>query len=136
MRNVIRVISLVVVALLFSACPPTMEVFYEDLSFANNSNQAVELFLNLNYPDSSFEKVVGDKYVEPAKEMFVGTFHQLKTLPGLTLFVFDHAYVKSQWSDGAGLPHQYLVQDSILAKYVVSKTQMDSLEWRISYPQD
>ncbi len=133
-RNIVRVTLFVVGAFLFSGCPPTMEVFYEDLSFANNSNQSVELFLNLHYPDSSFEKVIGDKYVESGSEMFVGAFYQLKALPGLTIFVFDHSYVRSQWSEGAGQPHEYLSQDSILAKYTVTKTQLDSLGWRIVYP--
>jgi len=133
-RNVIKTTLLVMGTFMLSGCPPTMEVFYKDLRFANNSNQPVELFLNLHYPDSSFQKVVGDKYVDPSKEMFVGTFHELKTLPGLTLFVFDHTYVQSQWSESAGQPYQYLSQDSVLAKYVLTKQRLDSLNWRIDYP--
>jgi len=50
------------------------------------------------------------------------------------LFAFDHGYVKSKWHEGVGTPDTYLEEDKILKKFYLSKKELDSLKWRLTYP--
>ena len=130
----LRVILIGFVSAVLYGCPLNMEVFFPKLKFRNDSDRKIKIFINLAYPDSSLKRSGGDKYIEPKSETYVGDFHQLERMEGVTLFVFDHGYFKSRWHEGVGTPDTYLEEDQILKKYYLSKEELDSLAWRLVYP--
>jgi hypothetical protein len=97
-----------------------MEVVHNDLLLGNNSNTKIGMLLNLSYPDSSLSKAFPEQYRDPGDNSYIGNYFDLKTLPGLTLFVFEFNYLESRWNEQAGRPDTYLAEDSILARYVLS----------------
>ncbi len=133
-KNTCITVTIALSALLLAGCPPTMEVMHNDLLLGNNSNTKIRMLLNLSYPDSSLLKAFPEQYRDPGDDSYIGNFFDLKTLPGLTLFVFEFDYFESRWNEQVGSPDTYLEQDSILAKYVLSRRELDSLKWRIVYP--
>jgi hypothetical protein len=133
-KNTCKVAAITLVAFLLTGCPPSMELLNEELLFRNDSNASVRMLLNLSYPDSSLSKAFPEQYRDPGDNSYIGNFFDLKTLPGLTLFVFEFNYFEFKWSEQVGSPDTYLEQDSILARYVLSRRELDSLKWRIVYP--
>lgn len=111
-----------------------MEVFYPKLKFRNNSDQSVQILINLTYPDSSLTHARVDKYLDPHSETYVGDFYRLDQTAGLTVFVFDEGYFDSKWHEHHGTPDTYLEEDHILKKFYHSKKELDNLVWRLIYP--
>ena len=115
-------------------CPFSMESMNNKLLMKNNSNTEVVTLLNVSYPDSSLAKAAIDHYFSPKSQLHIGNFYDLEDYPGLTVFVFEHAYFKSRWNEGVGRPDTYLAEDKILKRWVLSKHELDSLGWVLRYP--
>jgi hypothetical protein len=100
----------------------------------NVADFEIKTFVSVAYPDSSLKSSRGDKHIEPGQELFVGTYYDLMEYDGITLFVFRYDYYLSRRSQGFGTPDTYLAQDSMLARYYLSRRQLDSLDWKLTYP--
>ncbi len=125
---------LVSVAVVILIGCPTMDGLYNRLRLANNSDTKVKVLLNLEFPDSSLARARPYRYINPRSIEYIGTLDDLRLEPGVTLFVFDHAYYHEQWNEQVGRPDTYLDQARILKKFVLSKPQLDSAGWILSYP--
>ncbi|MFH1373662.1 MAG: hypothetical protein ABII79_07705 [bacterium] len=121
------------VGILLSGCPPSMEVLRHDLLLRNNSNIKLITLLNLRYPDSSLHQAMVGIYLNPKDENWVGSDFNLKQQMGLTLMVYDYNYFVSRHERGQR-PSAYLEEDKMLKRWVLSKKQLDSLKWVITYP--
>lgn len=106
------------------------------LLLQNNSDRKLKVLLNLSYPDSSLAKSWLDRYVNANESGYIANHLDLEREPGLTVFIFDHSYYKSQWHEHPGTPDQYLDEDSILQRYVYSRKELDSLDWTLTFPRD
>ena len=107
---------------------------YKQLRFTNSSDKEIVLIVSFDYPDSSFEEAFVGSGVAPKATFFVLTSFDLRKMPGLTLFVFDNAYWRGEFPDAPSSPHKYLDVERMLGKYHLSKEQLDSLGWKLSYP--
>ncbi len=58
----------------------------------------------------------------------------LKTQKGITVILFEYDYYKSKWNNHVGTPDKYLEEDKIIKRFVLSRSQLDSLNWTIAYP--
>ena len=115
-------------------CPPSMESTVNKLLLRNESDIEIITLLNLSYPDSSLANSFLDSYLDPKSEGYLGNIYELEDRRGLTLFVFDQTYFKSQWHEDVGTPDTYLEEDKILKRWVLSKQELDSLSWTLVYP--
>lgn len=107
---------------------------FSKLEVANQSDLKIKTLLNLTYPDSSLRKAAITRYLDPHEEGFVGGMFDLEAEPGLTLIVFDHSYYQSKWHEGVGTPDEFLDDNKILKRIVLSRSQLDSLDWRLIFP--
>lgn len=135
MKTVFLWLSIVGVgSLTLIGCPPTMEVMFPKMLLKNDSHTEVVTLINLSYPDSSLAHASIDHYLKPRSQLYIGDFYDLEDHPGLTVFVFNHAYFKSRWHEGVGTPDTYLAENKILKRWVLSKQELDSLGWVLRYP--
>jgi hypothetical protein len=112
-----------------------MEKVSNELLLRNNSQLTIKVFLNLCYPDSSLGMAVGDKYIDPNDEEYIGNCPwSLHLYNGVSIFIFDKHYFDSMWHEGYRAPDTYLDTTRILKKFVLSRKQLDSLGWRLVYP--
>jgi hypothetical protein len=133
MKKIVALTIMVFAFLSFAGCPPTMERVYNDFRIHNNSAEDIKILLNLNYPDTSFENTIPDRYLEAGENGYVGNFYNIKNMSGLTVFVFGLTYYTSQWHPNSGRPHQFLSEDSAKASYILSITQLDSMSWVLEF---
>ena len=111
-----------------------MDPAVNDLSFKNETDNKIVLFMNVDYPDSSFRRAFGAGYLTPHDRIYPDGIFDLKQHEGLTLFVFDYAYWETRWYDGVGPPYTYLDEEELLKKYYHSKEELDTLGWELTYP--
>jgi len=130
-----KIILLSSLILLFlNGCFLSMEPSENILNLNNNSDQKIEILLNLSYPDSSLYHCMNDRYIDPKSSGYLGSTLPLKSQDGITVILFNFDYVKSKWHENVGRPDSYLEEDKILKRFVLSKSQLDSLNWTIAYP--
>lgn len=131
-HSILRAVLTILAAVAALGCP--VSPIFNDFLFKNNSDIEIRLFMNVHYPDSSFQRAVGAGYLEAQDRIYPNGSFDLKQYQGLTLFVFDYDYWKSRWHDGVGLPHTYLDEGEILKSYYHSKEELDTLGWELTYP--
>lgn len=112
----------------------SMEPIYNILKLKNKSFQKIKVLLNVQYPDTMLNKSFPDKYINPQSEDYIGNAFKLDKKKGITVFIFDYEYYHSQWNEKVGTPNTFLEEDKILKKYILTKSELDSLNWILIYP--
>lgn len=131
-----RVILVVMVCIMIFGCPLTMEPVWNDLKLYNNSDQAIQTMFNGSYPDSSFQNAYISEYVDKNSSIYINNDLSLKNdeerYPGVTIFAFKRAYFDDNYDFSK--PNKGLDSTKLLKKWVLSRANLDSLNWELNYP--
>ena len=121
-----------VVILVWSGCEPK----WEQLKLYNNSEQTVEVFVNLFYPDTTLHKSWPDRHVDPHSSAYLATEWDLdkEITGGMSIFLIEYTYFRQQWNLDVGKPDTYLAEDSLLKKWILTRAELDSIDWELYYP--
>ena len=126
MRKRVLLVAFAGVFLVLTGCEYlSMEVGDGKLKVGNQSNDSLTVLVNLHYPDTSIGNTIPYR-VFPKDTTGLGLVNKkwvsvLDTSKKVTVFVAEHAEGEK------GKP-------KVLKKYILSKAELDSLNWIVSYP--
>lgn len=129
----VLVATLLIFVLFLCGCP--MDRTRAILSINNESDQAMSIMLNKQFPDSSLGSSYQVGLISGRGTKVVHDLDDLTKAPGLTIFLFDLAYSKTAIPDNEITPDGDLLErDSVLKMFYHTNAQLDSLGWVLVYP--
>lgn len=140
MKHIHSAILLPAIALLAILLWVGCEPVYEVLKLHNNSDQTVHDLINLAYPDTTLHRSIPDRPLKPHSSGYLmddQTDLREAVTEGITIFLFDNRYFKSSWNeigDPGAYPDTYLEEDSLLKKWILTRAELDSIDWELYYP--
>jgi hypothetical protein len=120
------------VVLAWSGCEPK----WEQLKLFNRSDRTVKVLYNMFYPDTTLHRAFRDRYIKPHHSAYFAVEWNLheEITDGISVFLFDYDYFQAKWNEDVGRPNTYLEEDSLLKKWILTRAELDSVDWELYYP--
>jgi hypothetical protein len=96
---------------------------YDALRFVNNSDQLIGTFINIAYPDTTFDEARICTRVKPHSSAYICSDTDLDNLIEVGATIFALRMVEYTYD-----PRQ------ILKKWILLRSDLDRLDWTLTYP--